>query len=440
MRPIARRSPWFLAFLIVCLPLAVFAETTVAEATVAETTVVTARAFVDVETGTLVRPAVIVIENEHIVAINPSSVPDDAAHIDLGDHVLVPGLMDMHVHLGMNFEPGYQMQALTESGPERTLRAARNARTTLLAGFTTVRNVAQSHAGPELTDVAVAKASDAGWIDAPRIFGSGHAISITGGHIDPSMFGPLAEGLLDVPPEYGVADGVDEVVRAVRYQIKHGAKSIKISATAGVMSHEPSVGAQQMTDEEMRAAVEEAARHEIGVAAHAHGTKGIKAAVRAGVASIEHGSMLDDEGMQMMIERGTFLVPTTQLADSIPLDALPPLVRKKAEWVLPRAIAAVEKAIEAGVPIAMGTDAPLVPHGQNALEIAALVRRGMTPAAALRTATINSAKLLRVDDRGRIAEGLLADLIAVAGDPLEDVSVLQQVAFVMKGGVVYKSP
>ncbi len=423
-------TPWLLAFSLLCLP----------GAAAAETAVVTARAFVDVEAGTLVSPAVVVIDGEHIAAVNPDVVPEGATRIDLGDHVLLPGLMDMHVHLGMNFEPGYQMQAMTESGPERTLRGARNARTTLLAGFTTVRNVAQAHAGPELTDVAVAKASDAGWIDAPRIFGCGHAISITGGHIDPSMFGPLAEGMLDVPPEYGVADGADEVLRAVRYQIKHGAKVIKISATAGVMSHEPSVGAQQMTDEEMRVAVEEAERHDIGVAAHAHGTEGIKAAVRAGVASIEHGSMLDDEGMQMMIERGTFLVPTTQLAESIPLDALPPLVRKKAEWVLPRAIAAVEKAIEVGVPIAMGTDAPLVPHGQNALEIAALVRRGMTTADALRSATVNGAKLLRVDDRGRIEAGLLADIIAVPGNPLDDITVLQEVPFVMKGGVVYKAP
>ncbi|MGH7482443.1 MAG: metal-dependent hydrolase family protein, partial [Longimicrobiales bacterium] len=238
----------------------------------------------------------------------------------------------------------------------------------------------------------------------------------------------------------GVADGVDEVVEAVRQQIKHGARVIKICATAGVLSFEESVGAQQMTEEEMRAAVEEAARHGIPVAAHAHGTAGIKAAVRAGVASIEHGSILDDEAIELMRERGTYLVPTTYLADAIDLDALPAQIRAKAEHVLPIMRESLRRAIAAGVPIAFGTDAAVYPHGDNAREFAVYVRLGMSPVDAIRTATVEAAALLGVDDRGVVAEGRLADLIAVPGNPFQDVRTLENVRFVMKGGVVYLKP
>jgi imidazolonepropionase-like amidohydrolase len=211
---------------------------------------------------------------------------------------------------------------------------------------------------------------------------------------------------------------------------------IKICATAGVLSHEGPVGAQQYSEEELAAIVTEAARHGLKVAAHAHGTEGIRAAVLAGVASIEHGSLLDDETIALMKERRTYLVPTTYLADVIDLDALPPAIRAKAEWVLPRAVESVRKAIAAGVPIAFGTDAGVYPHGDNAGEFVALVDRGMTPLEAIRAATTNAADLLGVDDRGVIAPGKLADLVAVAGDPLEDVRALENVRFVMFGGMV----
>jgi imidazolonepropionase-like amidohydrolase len=220
-------------------------------------------------------------------------------------------------------------------------------------------------------------------------------------------------------------------------QIKHGAKVIKISATAGVMSMGRRWARSKFSDAEMRAIVEEANRHGTPVAAHAHGTDGIKAAVRAGVASIEHGSLLDDEAISLMKERGTFLVPTTGLTDLMTLAQLPPPVRAKAEEVLPRARDGVSRAIRAGVRIALGTDAPLIPH-ENAKEFAALVARGMTPIEAIRAGTVNAAELLRVPDRGRIAPGLLADLVAVSGNPLENIRVLEDVRFVMKGGQVYK--
>jgi imidazolonepropionase-like amidohydrolase len=318
---------------------------------------------------------------------------------------------------------------VTDSAAEAALKGALNARRTLEAGFTTVRDLG----APGFVDVALARAVEAGWIGGPRIVPAGHALGITGGHCDETGYAP---GILEGDWRNGVADGVDEVVKAVRYQIKHGAQVIKVCATAGVLSHEASVGAQQYTEEELRAIVEEAARHDLKVAAHAHGTEGIRAAVRAGVASIEHGSILDDEAISMMKERGTWLVPTTYLTSRIDLEALPPGIRAKAEDVIPRAVENLRRAVAAGVPIAFGTDAAVFPHGENAGEFAALVDRGMDPLAAIRTATLNGAELLGVDDRGAIAPGRLADLIAVRGNPLEDVRVLQNVRFVMLGGKV----
>lgn len=416
------------------------AESAPSTATDTPVVVLEAAHWLDVVDGTLHSPGRIRVEGDRITAVGDAVTIDGATIVDLGERTLLPGLMDMHVHLGSNLEPGYQFQMVTENSAERALRTARNARTTLMAGFTTVRSLGQVHPTRELLDVAVSHAADAGWLDAPRIVSAGHALSITGGHIDPDMFGPFAEGIFDFGPHSGVVDGPLEVIKAVRYQIKHGARVIKISATAGVMSQEAALGAQQMTDAEIRAAVEEAARHDIRVAAHAHGSAGILAAVRAGVASIEHGSLLTDEIITEMKTRGTFLVPTTGLTDVLPLDQLPPVVRAKAESILPRARASTSRAIEAGVKIAVGTDAPLIPHGRNALEIEALVERGMTTIGAIRAATVHAAELLGVDDRGRIEAGLLADLIAVTGNPLDDVGVLGHVDFVMLGGRLVKTP
>ncbi|QXD14421.1 amidohydrolase family protein [Rhodocaloribacter litoris] len=387
--------------------------------------------MLDVETGRIVAPAVVVVEGARISAVNPPALPEGAAVLDLGDVTLLPGLIDMHTHLTGDLSGDWVHRPVRETAADAALRGAKNARTTLLAGFTTVRDVG----APGFADVALMRAVERGDVAGPWIFPAGHALGITGGHCDVTGYAP---GILEGGPEQGVADGPDEVLKAVRYQIKHGAKVIKTCATAGVLSHEGPVGAQQYSDEELRVMVEEAARHGLKVAAHAHGSEGILAAVRAGVASIEHGSMLTDEIIAEMKARGTYLVPTTYLADAIDLDALPPHIRAKAEYVLPLARESLRRAIAAGVRIAFGTDAAVYPHGDNAKEFAVLVALGMTPLAAIQAATIHAADLLGVDDRGRIAPGLLADLIAVPGNPLDDVRVLEDVRFVMRGGQVFK--
>jgi imidazolonepropionase-like amidohydrolase len=396
--------------------------------------VVRAARMLDVASGEIVPDAVVVVEGDRIRDVGAGAAPAGARTIDLGDVTLLPGLIDAHTHLAYDLEGDWPHREVTEATAEGTVRAVRNARRTVEAGFTTVRDVGAS---PGFVDVAIMRGVERGWIVGPRVVPAGYSLGITGGHCDATGYVP---GVLELGPEQGVADGVDAVVRAVRYQIKHGARVIKLCATAGVLSFEESVGAQQYTEEEMRAAVEEAARHGIKVAAHAHGTEGIKAAIRAGVASIEHGSLIDDEAVAMMKERGTYLVPTTHLADVIDLDALPPPIRAKAEWIVPRAKENLRRAIRAGVPIAFGTDAAVFPHGENAKEFAALVERGMTPLEAIRSATTRAADLLGVDDRGAIAPGKLADLIAVEGNPLEDIRTLEDVRFVMLGGNVLKGP
>jgi imidazolonepropionase-like amidohydrolase len=300
-----------------------------------------------------------------------------------------------------------------------------------MAGFTTVRDLGAS----DFVNVALGRAVEAGLVDGPTVIASGHSIGITGGHCDATGFRP---GLLEPREEDGVADGPESLLRSVRYQIKHGARVIKICATAGVLSFEGPVGAQQMSEEEIRTVVEEAKRHGLKVAAHAHGLEGIKAAIRAGVTSIEHGSILDDEAIQMMKARGTYLVPTTGLTDRINLDALPPPIRAKAVEIIPKAQQSVRMAVAAGVKIALGTDAAVIPHGINGIEFGAMVARGMSPADAIRAGTVNGADLLGLPDRGVIAVGRRADLVAVSGNPLVDVKVLEDAKFVMAGGKVYK--
>ena len=383
----------------------------------AQTTIIQADGYVDVASGELITPARILVENGIITSINPASLPDDAESIDLSGSILLPGFMDMHAHLTIDFDDFFRNIIGTESGSKGAIRGAKNARKTLMAGFTTVRDLGQLHITDELVNVAVAEAVDEGWIEGPRIIAAGHMISITGGHGDPSSF--FADGFLELSPEYGIIDSPDEAVAATRYQIKHGAKVIKMHATAGVMSPEESVGAQQLSDAEMRAIIQEAARHEIPVAAHAHGTEGIKAAIRAGVSSIEHGSILDQEAIQMMIDNEVFLVPTTGPLDLVDLESLPPQNRKKAEYVYPLAKEGLKNAIEAGVKIALGTDTPILPHGENAYEIIAMVNRGMTPAQSLRSATMIPAELVGMQNElGQIKEGMLADIVAVRENPL----------------------
>ena len=404
-----------------------------AQPVVGQTTVLRAARLFDPVTGTISGPVSVVIDSDRIRELNPAQTPVGATIRDLGDVTLLAGLMDMHAHLPVALEGDWLTREVRETAADAALRGARNARRTLLAGFTTVRDVGSMG----FADVSLMKAIDQGFVDGPRIVPVGHAIGITGGHCDVTGFAP---GVKELGPEEGVADGVDQALRAVRYQIKHGARFIKVCATAGVLSFEESVGAQQLSKAELRAIVEEAARHGLKVAAHAHGTQGIKAAIGAGVASIEHGSMLDDEAIRLMKERGIYLVPTTYLGEVIDLKALPAPLRAKAQTVLPRGRESLRRAIAAGVKIAFGTDAGVFPHGDNAKELASLVDRGMRPVDALRSATINAADLLGVRDRGRVAAGQLADLIAVPGDPVKDIRLMQQVVFVMKGGRIYREP
>ncbi len=399
----------------------------------ADPIVLRAARLLDVDSGKIVSPAVLIIDAQRITAVNPERTPAGAETIDLGDVTLLPGLMDMHTHLTSDLQGDWVHRGVKETAADGALRGARNGRVTLLAGFTTVRNLGSSG----FSGVALRRAVERGTIDGPRIFPAAHALGITGGHCDTTGYAP---GILEGGPEQGVADGTAEVLKAVRYQIKHGAKVIKTCATAGVLSFEGPVGAQQYSEDELRVMVEEAARHDIKVAAHAHGSDGILAAVRAGVASIEHGSMLTDEIIAEMKTRGTYLVPTTYLVEAIDMDNLPPPVRAKAEFITPHAVNSLRRAIAAGVRIAFGTDAGVYPHGDNAKEFAVLVERGMSPIEAIRSATIHSADLLGVADRGRLKAGFLADVIAVPGNPLEEIRALEEVVFVMKGGNVYKRP
>lgn len=400
----------------------------------ATVTAVKAAHMLDVRSGALVDNAVVLISGERITAAGSKlAIPAGAQVIDLGNKTLLPGLIDMHTHLtGDPQDSGYSIVA--KSIPRVTLTGAKNARITLQAGFTTVRDVgADGYA-----DIGLRDAINDGDVPGPRMAASGPPLSITGGHCDDTMHAP----------EYkitalGVADGVDEALKVTRRNIKYGADVIKICATGGVLSFGDDPRTSQYTLEELKAIISDAHRLGRKAAAHAHGGDGIKLAVLAGVDSIEHGSYIDDEGIRLMKEHKTWLVPTVYLGDWLIENAeaikLPKPLLEKAKVTLPMARQNIARAIKAGVPIAFGTDAAVYPHGLNAREFGILVKLGMTPIQAIRAATLNASELLGWTDRvGTIEAGKFADLIAVDGEPLKDVKTLESVQWVMKGGAVVK--
>jgi imidazolonepropionase-like amidohydrolase len=386
---------------------------------------------------------VVVVTDDRIVAVGTESsvrIPAGARRIDLGDATLLPGFIDLHVHLiGRALEDkGAAEQATRDYPGTAAIIGAEHARRTLLAGFTSVRNVGA--AGFE--DIGLRKAIEDGYVPGPRIQAVGHSLGITGGHCDENNYRP---GLFDGSPASGIANGVDEVRAAVRYQVKYGADAIKTCATAGVLSAGSApVGVLQYTYEELKAMVDEATKIGVKVAAHAHGTEGIKVAARAGIASIEHGSFLDAEGARIMAEHGTVLVPTLMAGEAVlrAADAgqMPPYIAEKARAAATAMKNAPGIARAGGARIALGTDAGVGKHGENGHEFTLMVQwGGLTPMEAIVAGTSSAAAVLGWSERlGTLAAGKLADIVAVRGDPLRDVTTLERAVFVMKNGVVFK--
>ncbi len=407
------------------------------------TIVLRAAQIIDGISAEPIKNGVVVVTDDKIVAVGATGsvrIPSGARTIELGDVTLLPGFIDAHTHIigRVLGDAEGQNSLVRDYDSFGAILGVSNAEKTLLGGFTTIRNVGTGN----FDDLALRKAINDGWINGPRMLTAAHSIGITGGHCDENGYKP---GIADGDYKTGIADGADDVRRAVRYQVKYGADVIKTCATGGVLSEGDAVGTTQYTFEELKAMVDEATKLERKVAAHAHGAEGIKIAVRAGVASIEHGSFLDEEGAKLMAERGTYLVPTLMAGETVERLAKSGILKGfRGEKALAAAKAmrnSVKIAVANRVLIALGTDAGVIPHGTNAHEFVLMVEwGGMRPMDAIVAGTMNSAKLLGLDKTiGSLTTGKYADIVAVPNDPLKDIRRMERVVFVMKNGVVYKT-
>ena len=402
-----------------------------------EVTRIRAGHLVDVVAGEVLADQLVTLRGERIDAVEP--FPQEQVDVDLSNHTVLPGLIDCHAHLIGEVESGHGYAALVQrTGAQEALSGVRNARDTIMAGFTSVRDVGTFRA---FVDVALRDAIKAGDVLGPRMLCAGAYVTSSGGGGDVTGLAPDVDAVVPRDLRFGVANSPDEVRKVVREILHGGADFIKVIATGAVLTEGTVPSAPEFSEAEIRAAVEGAALYETHVAAHAHGAEGIKRAVRAGVRSIEHGSLMDDESIALMAEHGTFLVADVWMGDwSIEQgerEGWSPDVMRKLRETTDVQREGFAKAVEAGVRIAFGTDSGTYPHGMNAKQFASMVKYGMTPVEAIRSATVVAAELLGWSDRvGALEPGLFADLIAVEGDVMNDVDLLTDVAFVMKGGRV----